>query len=145
MKATIAAALAVLLAACAAPSGRSDEYEVRGDSIPNPLTATPGDASRGRLVVIGREGNCVLCHTIPGTGERFMGNVGPPLTGVGARLTPGQMRLRIADPTRVNRAAAMPAYYRVDGLTAVASDFAGKPILTAQQVEDAVAFLQTLR
>ena len=74
-----------------------------------------------------------------------MGNVAPPLSGVGARLSAGQIRLRVVDPTRLKRDAIMPAYYRVDGLNDVALPYRGKPILTAQQVEDVVAYLVTLR
>ena len=73
-----------------------------------------------------------------------MGNIGPPLAGVGARLMPGQLRLRIVDPTRVNRDAVMPAYFRIDGLDGVAQNYRGRTILTAQQVEDVVAYLETL-
>lgn len=145
MNAKIAAAAAVLVSACAAPVNPSEGFDVLGDSVPKPLTATPGDPARGREVIAGRDGNCLLCHAVPGTGERFMGNVGPPLAGVGARLTAAQMRLRIVDPTRVNRDAVMPSYYRVRGLTAVAREYAGRTILSAQQIEDAIAYLQTLR
>lgn len=120
-------------------------YVVQGDAIPEPLTTMPGEASRGRGVVTGRDANCLLCHSIPGTGERFMGNVAPPLSGVGTRLTPGQLRLRVADPTRLNRDVAMPAYYRTQGLDNVMAQYRGKPVLTAQQVEDVVAYLTTLR
>ena len=74
-----------------------------------------------------------------------MGNVAPPLSGIGARRSPGELRLRIADPTRLNKDAVMPAYYRVQGLDAVAAEYRGKPILTAQQIEDVVAYLLTLR
>jgi sulfur-oxidizing protein SoxX len=105
----------------------------------------PGEASRGREVVTGRDANCLLCHSIPETGERFMGNVAPPLSGVGMRLTPGQLRLRLVDPTRLNRDVAMPAYYRTQGLDNVMEQYRGKPVLTAQQVEDVVAYLTTLR
>jgi sulfur-oxidizing protein SoxX len=74
-----------------------------------------------------------------------MGNVAPPLSGVGSRLTAGQIRLRVVDPTRVKPDIAMPAYYRTHGLDGVAEAFRGKPVLTAQQVEDVVAYLGTLR
>jgi sulfur-oxidizing protein SoxX len=74
-----------------------------------------------------------------------MGNLAPPLNGVGARLSEGQMRLRIVDSLRVNRDTIMPSYYRTEGLSRVAEPWRGKPILTAQQVEDAVAYLMTLR
>jgi sulfur-oxidizing protein SoxX len=134
-----------VLSACSATGDRLAAYEVVGDSIPASLTATPGDAQRGREVIAGRDGNCLLCHAIPQTGERFMGNVGPPLSGVGARLSAGQLRLRVADPVKLNRDVIMPSYYRVYGLDRVAAPHDGKPILTAQQVEDVVAYLLTLR
>ena len=134
-----------MLAGCAAAGSGPEPYEVSRDAIPQPLTAAPGDPGRGREIVAGREANCLLCHAIPEARERFMGNVGPSLTGVGARLTAGQLRLRIADPVRVNREAAMPSYYRTRGLEEVALPYRGKTVLTAQQVEDVVAYLVTLR
>ena len=132
-------------AACAASTGSLAPYQVVGDAIPAPLTSEPGDPQRGRAIIVGRNGNCLLCHAIPETGEKFMGNVAPPLSGIGSRASAGELRLRIVDPTRVNKDAAMPAYYREHGLDTVASEFRGKPILTAQQVEDVIAYLQTLR
>jgi len=74
-----------------------------------------------------------------------MGNLAPPLVGVGARLGEGQLRLRIVDSIRLNPQTIMPSYYRVDGLNRVAAAWRGKPVLTAQQVEDTVAYLLTLR
>lgn len=134
-----------LIAACSVTGGPAEPYEVVGDAIPAPLTAEPGDARRGRDVIAGRDGNCLLCHAVPETGERYMGNVGPPLSGVGKRLTAGQLRLRIADAGRLNPDVIMPSYYRMHGLDRVAAAYEGKPILTAQQVEDVVAYLLTLR
>jgi L-cysteine S-thiosulfotransferase len=122
-----------------------ESYQMHDDQITAPLTAVPGDAARGREIVAGRDANCLLCHAVPETGERFMGNVAPPLSGVGARLNPGQIRLRIVDPTRVRRDAVMPAYFRTRDLNDVALPYRGKTILTAQQIEDVVAFLVTLR
>lgn len=123
------------------------EYRIVGDSIPVPLTAVPGDPAKGRQIVTGRDGNCILCHAFPAVaGERSVaGDIAPPLAGVGARLQAGQLRLRLVDSTRLNPATVMPAYYRIDGLNRVASAFQGKPVLGAQQIEDAVAYLQTLR
>jgi sulfur-oxidizing protein SoxX len=118
---------------------------VQGDEIAQPLTATPGDATRGREIVAGREANCLFCHAIPGAAERFMGDIGPPLAGVGTRLAAGQLRLRIVDPTRLNRDAVMPAYHKTEGLDSVALPYRGKPILTAEQVEDVIAYLLTLK
>ena len=86
---------------------------------------------------------CVLCHAI--AGEAVSGNIGPPLAGVGARLSVAQLRLRIVDSARVNPQTPMPAYYRTEDLTQVASAYRGKPVLNAQEVEDVVAWLATLR
>ena len=121
-------------------------FEVVGDGIPAALTATPGDAARGRQAALNRnEGGCVLCHAVPDPAERFMGDLAPSLAGAGARLTAAQLRLRIVDSTRVNPATLMPAYYRTAGLNQVAAAFRGKPVLAAQQVEDVVAWLATLK
>ena len=121
-------------------------FEVVGDAIPASLTATPGDAARGRQVAVNRnEGGCVLCHAVPDPAERFTGDIAPSLAGAGARLTPAQLRLRTVDSTRLNPATPMPAYYRTEGLNQVAAAFRGKPVLSAQQVEDVVAWLATLK
>src|SRR5437899_2232784 len=102
-----------------------------------------GDAARGRETFVAREGgHCVLCHAAPGVS--VAGNIGPPLAGVGARLTPAQIRLRIVDITRVNPDATMPAFHRTGG-ERVAANYAGRPALDAQQVEDLVAWLATLK
>lgn len=108
-----------------------------------PLGA-PGDAARGREVFVAREGgHCVLCHRVPGVA--VAGDVGPALDGVGARLSPGEIRYRIVDITRVNPQAVMPAFHRTEGLARVAPAYAGRPVLDAAQVEDLVAFLGSLR
>lgn len=119
---------------------------VVGDAIPAPLTDTPADPARGRAVVESRQlGTCVLCHAGPFPAERLPATIGPDLRGVGDRLTPGQIRLRLVDPARVNPDSVMPAYYRVDGLVRVGAAWRGRSVLTAQQIEDAVAFLATLK
>ena len=116
------------------------------DGVPAPLVATAGDAQRGRTLLIARDAaNCVLCHAVPDPAMRISGNVGPTLAGIGARLSPAQLRLRVADNFRVNPASVMPSYYRVNGLDRVAAPYAGQPILTAAQVEDVVAYLATLQ
>ena len=121
-------------------------YRVVGDRIPEPLSPAAGNAQRGRdLVLAGDAANCVLCHAFPEASLRFAGDVGPSLAGVGRRLSAGQLRLRVADNLRVNPATAMPSYHRVEGMTNVAARYAGMPILNAQEVEDVVAYLSTLR
>jgi sulfur-oxidizing protein SoxX len=137
----VAMALLALLS-----SGPVSAQEVVGDAIPQSLTGEPGDAARGRAIVANRQvGLCLLCHTGPFPEERFQGNLAPSLSGAGSRWSEGQMRLRIVDAGRLNPATIMPPYYRTEGLERVARAFAGKPILSAAQVEDVVAFLMTLK
>lgn len=121
-------------------------YTVQGDAIALSLTGVPGDAVRGRAIVANRQlGLCLLCHTGPIPEERFQGNLAPDLAGAGSRWSEGQLRLRIVDARHFNAATIMPAYYRTDQLERVAAAWQGKPILSAQQIEDVVAFLATLR
>jgi L-cysteine S-thiosulfotransferase len=121
-------------------------YTIVGDAIPAPLTGTKGDAARGRAIVVNRQvGLCLLCHAGPFPEERLQGNLSPDLRGAGKRWNEGQLRLRIVDASRLNPATIMPAYYRIDRLHRVAAAFRGKPILTAEQIEDVVAYLVTLR
>jgi sulfur-oxidizing protein SoxX len=139
--------LVAALAGCANVAAQAPlaPFHVEGDAIRERFAPAPGDATRGREVVMGRDSNCLLCHAVPDSGVRAMGNLGPPLAGVGSRLTEGQLRLRIVDSLRLNPDTIMPAYYRVDGFNRVARELRGKPVLTAQQVEDTVAYLRTLR
>lgn len=116
------------------------------DGLARPLGGLAGDAARGRAVVLDRaNGNCLACHRLPEPDEPFQGDVGPDLAGVGARLSAAQIRLRLVDASRLNPATVMPPYHRTEGLTRVAARHRDKPILTAQEVEDAVAFLAGLR
>jgi L-cysteine S-thiosulfotransferase len=120
-------------------------YEVIGDAIPHSLTGKPGDPANGRALVVKRETTCLLCHRGPFPEQRFQGNLSPDLRGTGARWTEGELRLRMVDATRLNAATIMPPFYRIDGLNRVARNLRGKPILTAAEVEDVVAFLMTLK
>ena len=100
---------------------------------------------RGRGLVANRHvGLCLLCHGGPFPEERFQGTIGPDLKGTGARLSEGQIRLRIIDPGWINPGTIMPAYYQIKGLTRVAPAFRGKTVLSAEQIEDVVAYLATL-
>ena len=128
---------------CATAAGA---YDVVGDAIPASLTGKRGDAERGRAIVVNRHvGLCLLCHGGPFPEERFQGTIAPDLKGAGARWSEGQIRLRIVDPARVNAGTIMPAYYRIEGLTRVAPAYQGKTVLSAEQIEDVVAFLTTIR
>ena len=145
-----ALAVAVAFSVTASPAHAAPAlplaYEVVGDAIPQPLQGLVGDAHRGRaLVTDRREGLCLLCHRGPFPEERFQGDLSTDLSGAGTRWTPGQLRLRLADAKRLNPDSLMPAYHRIDGLQRVASAWQGKPLFSAQQVEDVVAFLTTLK
>ena len=122
-------------------------FEIVGETIPKSLTGKPGDPARGRSIVANRQvGLCLLCHSasvIPE--EKFQGDLAPDLAGAGSRWKIGELRLRIVDASRFNADTMMPAYYKTDGLTRVGSGFAGKTILSAEQIEDVVAYLATLR
>jgi sulfur-oxidizing protein SoxX len=128
----------------AAAQDQRVRLDVVGDAIPRPLASEPGDAARGRSIVVNRDaGACTLCHAVPG--EKNFGSIAPTLAGVGARFSPAQLRLRVADSTRVNPDTPMPSYYRTEGLNQVAAAYRGKSLLSAQQVEDVVAWLATMK
>lgn len=121
-------------------------FKIEGDGIPEPLASAVGDATRGRAIVANRQlGLCLLCHTGPVPEERFQGNLAPDLSGAGKRWTAAQLRLRMVDARRLAPNSIMPAYYRADGLQQVAPAWRGKTLLSAQQIEDVVAYLATLR
>lgn len=123
-----------------------EKLAIVGDAIPQSLTGKPADAARGREIAFSRDrGNCPVCHVLPAPDERLHGNVGPSLAGVAGRLTEGQLRLRLVNGRRLNPASVMPSYYRLNGLKRVATPYAGKTVLTAEEIEDVVAYLMTLR
>jgi sulfur-oxidizing protein SoxX len=139
-------AWALLLALpCALHAQELRAYTVVGDAIPTSLTGTPGDAIRGRALVLNRTSTCILCHSGPFPEEKFQGDLAPDLAGAGSRWSQGQLRLRLVDAGQLNPATIMPSYYRVDGLERVGPAWRGKPILSAEQIEDMVAYLMTLR
>ena len=110
-----------------------------------PLISLAADAENGRRVALGRmDGNCLLCHAIPGAG-RPAGNFGPSLEGIAKKYSPAELRERIVDESRFNPKTVMPPYGRTDGLHQVASRYRGKPVLTPEQIDDLVAFLLTLK
>lgn len=90
-------------------------------------------------------GLCLLCHRGPFPEERFQGNLAPDLSGAGRRWSEGELRLRLMEPQSFNRDTLMPSYSRTEGLERVAPQFRGKPLLTAEQIEDVVAYLATLK
>ena len=124
----------------------SASLHILGDGFPEPLAGAQGVAERGRALLVERAAaNCLLCHAISDPKLRVAGNLGPSLDGVGRRLSAAQLRLRVADIQRVNSATVMPSYYRVENLDRVAAEYRGQPVLDAQQLEDIVAYLETLQ
>lgn len=133
----------LVLAAASASLAAQTVPAFVGDALPVPLAAG-GDAERGRALLAARDpANCILCHAAPGV--RFAGDLAPTLAGIGARLGPAQLRARLVDNARINPATIMPSYHRVEGLTRVAATHRERPILSAQQVEDLVAYLSSLK
>jgi sulfur-oxidizing protein SoxX len=135
----------VVLATLAAATAAAQPRWV-GDTIPAPLTAQAGDAQRGRAIVASRQqGLCLLCHPAPIAEERFQGNLAPSLAGAGSRWSAAQLRARIVEARRLNPSTTMPPFHATDGLQRVGVAWQGRPVLDAQQVEDVVAYLLTLR
>jgi len=143
-------ARAGLLALVCLIAGKADAQDLKpfkivGDAIPESLTGAPGDPARGRAIVTSRQSTCLLCHAGPFPEEKFQGDLSPDLRGAGARWSNGQLRLRLVDARRINPASIMPPFYATDGLVRVGASWRGKTILTAEQIEDVVAYLSTLR
>lgn len=121
-------------------------YRIESGAIPEPLAGATGDAVRGRRIVLDRAtGNCLICHKVPVPNEPFQGELGPDLAGVGGRLDAGELRLRLVDQSWLNPVTVMPPYYRVDNMRRVAPQYQGKPVLGAQEIEDVVAYLGSLK
>jgi sulfur-oxidizing protein SoxX len=117
-----------------------------GDAVQTALSPNPGDPIKGRAIVTSRQtGLCILCHSGPFPEERFQGNLAPDLRLSVANLSVGQLRARLVDPARSNPNTIMPAYFKIDHLQRVAPQFAGKTVLTGQEIEDVLAYLLTIK
>jgi sulfur-oxidizing protein SoxX len=141
------AALCVALSGLGAKAQEPIKLAIVDDSLPQSLTGQAGNADAGKKVFLTRTlGNCLACHEVTSLkSEEFHGEFGPSLDGVAGRYSAAQLRLIVADPKRLFADTVMPAFYKNDGFSRVRPQFAGKSILTAAQVEDVVAFLQTLK
>ena len=149
--------VAVIVGYCLAQSSPAAEmpplpadychWSAKDFAVQEPLCGLEGDPQRGRaLAADTHAGNCLACHQLPIPEEGFQGTIGPPLSGVGARYTEAQLRMRVVDEQQVNPFTIMPGFYRDPRLAnRVADDYWGKTFLTAQQVEDIVAYLATLK
>ena len=120
-------------------------YDIIDYTIPNSLTNIEGNIKNGREIVLSRKGNCLACHNIPMEDEIFQGNIGPSLAGIGKRYTIAELRLRLVNPYALNPNTLMPAFYKVRGLKRVEKKYREKSILSAQEIEDVISWLATLK
>ena len=104
-----------------------------------------GDPVQGMAVVTRQSSTCVLCHAGPFPNPHLQGSIGPDLHGVGARLSEHEIRERLIDPSRINPGTLMPSFGIVGGRTRVGAAWQGRPILSAQEIDDAAAYLAGLR
>lgn len=143
----LCAAVLSLSAALAQQPPTYYEWQVKDYAINEPLGGLTGDPQRGRAVAGNQSrGNCLACHVLPIPEEEFFGNLGPPLTGIGSRQSVGMIRLHVVDQSRFNPETVMPGYYRPpQQLNRVAKELQGRTWLTAQEIEDVVAYLATLK
>ena len=137
----------IFLAGVETASAGMEKYKVVNGTIPKSLTGKSGNAAKGEKLTINRKkGNCLACHAISALAKQpFHGNVGPPLNGVGNRLTAAEIRMRIVNPKAVNPNTIMPAFYKSDGFHRLQKKWKGKTIIGAQDVEDIVAYMLTLK
>ncbi|MEQ8320383.1 MAG: sulfur oxidation c-type cytochrome SoxX [Rhodospirillales bacterium] len=141
-----ALAAAVLLAGTAVADDLV-KYEVVDYGVTKSLTGKAGDPVEGQKTFTNRKlGNCLACHQVTElSAQPFHGEIGPSLDGVAERYNEAQLRMQVINAKVINEDSIMPAFYRTDGLHMVSKKFKGKPILTAEQVEDVVAYLKTLK
>lgn len=123
------------------------QWQVTDNAILEPLCGYTGDAARGKDIASdGSIGNCLACHQLPVDGIEAYGTIGPPLEGVGSRLPVGFIRLRVVDTRHISPMSIMPGFYRDPKLiNRPGKPFIGRTFLTAQQVEDVIAYMVTLK
>jgi sulfur-oxidizing protein SoxX len=144
----MAAAMGFVIAGTFAVGAQSAEMPgitIVDGTIAKSLTGVPGNAANGKKVAINRKkGNCLACHEMPIPEQQFHGKTGPDLNGVAQRYDAEQLRLRLVDAQAVTPDTMMPSFYKT-GQHDVAKKFVGKTILSAQEVEDVIAYLMTIK
>lgn len=148
----------VLVAAVVASQAAADEIapsavEFVDGAVAQSLTGVPGDAVAGKAVMNRGAGNCIACHAVTELADLgFHGNIGPELDGVADRWSEAELRGIVSNAKMMFDGTMMPSFYRTEGFIRPGDAFTGKaaqgelaPLLTAQQVEDVVAYLMTLK
>lgn len=122
-------------------------YKIEDDAIKASLTGKAGDPGNGKKVFLNRrKGNCLACHVVSSLKDQpYHGEVGPPLDGTASRWSEGELRLRIVNPKALNEDTIMPSFYRADGFHRVLKKFKGKTVISAQEVEDVLAYIMTFK
>lgn len=149
---------AALVALCAATPVASEtapkDVAFHEGAVGASLSGAPGDPEAGvKVMTTNALGNCVACHTVAALPDvQFPGDIAPPLDGVADRYSEAQLRGIVANAKMTFDGSFMPAFYKTDGFVRPGDGFTGKaaegelpPILNAQQIEDVVAYLMTLR
>lgn len=150
----LAAAISALAAPAAISETAPDDVVFDGYEVAASLTGQPGDAAAGAKVMTNRgQGNCVACHVVGTMPDvPFQGDIGPALDGAADRWTEAELRGIIVNSKMAFDGSIMPAFYKTSGFIRPGDGYTGKaatdtfgPVLTAQQVEDVVAYLLTLK
>ena len=150
-KTKLAASVLAITASVGIHSALADnhmvKYKIEDDAIKASLTGKAGDVAKGRKLATNRKkGNCLACHVVSDLKEQqFHGKIAPPLDGAADRYSEGELRLRLVNPKTANEDTIMPSFYEAASLHRVMKKFKGKTILSAQEVEDVLAYVMTLK
>lgn len=156
MKRLVGAGVAIAIATVSFAEGITPDDTVYSEygEVEISLSGQPGDPVAGEAIMVERgKGNCIACHQVTALDEHpFHGEVGPSLDGVGEYRTAAELRGIVANPKMTFEGTIMPAFYRTSGFIRPGDAFTGNaaegelaPLLTAQEIEDVVAYLQTLK
>ena len=147
-------AVGALLASVASAEGVKPSDVVFTDgAVAVSLSGVPGDPENGEILMNKGAGNCIACHSVEALSDlQFHGEVGPPLDGAADRWSEAELRGIVANAKIMFPDSMMPSFYRTDGFIRVGDAYTGEalegevlPLLTAQEVEDVVSFLMTLK